>query len=57
MKQTSTFVILVDLGYRIARVRTIAHNYAHALLKVYNRYVNKQTDFSKYNPLKPVLCH
>ena len=51
MKTTKVYVILVDLGYRIARVRTLASNYAHALLKTYTRYNHKQRDFNKYQTL------
>jgi hypothetical protein len=51
MKTTKVYIILIDLGYRIARVRTIANNYAHALLKTYRRFNHKQVDFAKYQTL------
>jgi len=45
------FVILVDLGHRVARVISYAENYIIALFKVFKRYENKQPHFSSYSPI------
>jgi len=45
------FIILVNLGHRIARVISYGENYLIALLKVFKRYEHKQPHFSSYSPI------
>lgn len=50
-KQLNKFYILVDLGYRIAKIKTYARTKSEAILRVFKRFSFKQPDFQAYFPL------
>jgi len=47
----SRFIVLVNLGHRIARVVTYAENAAIAIFRVYERYCKKASNLNSYSPI------
>ena len=45
----SRFIVLVNLGHRIAKVIVHAKNVMKAILKAFNKFQHKQDNFNQYS--------
>lgn len=45
----SRFIVLVNLGHRVAKVIVHAKNVMKAILKVFNKFQHKQDNFNHYS--------
>jgi len=54
-KDLKKFIVFINLGHRIAKVRTLAFNANQALLKVFSRFNHRQRSVSNYT-VKNVLA-